>query len=1694
MKARTAARPPDCRIAEACSCEIFSSANKDCSATSIYSIVNSLLQKEGTAPKPTIRAHEGGITSIRCVRDRAARSIKSGLCSAFSKFTRTGAKASMSNVDSESSVPRESISATSDNASSCSISSPDVKPTSNPLKRFDGARTDRTSSKPPNFRRIAWRPAVAASKPCAAKSSPSSELPARFRESSSVVSISVVGADVSVPHNRFERGDGEELADLAFFLTATDCGWLMDAPSSKGRSTRTGHKAQRAPVASHKNARSASSSPSPRSKRLCGTETSAPTTEMDTTDDDSRKRAGSSEDGEDFAAHGLDAATAGLQAILRKLGGFEDVLSVRAPSNRFKGLLVGLTSGDEMEQLEALSEVAEMLSLGTEDSLSTFDIDAFAPVLVNLLNAEHNPDLMLLAARSLTHLMDVIPPSCARIVGFGAVPSFCNKLLTIEYIDVAEQSLLALEKISHEHASAILQSGGLAAVLAFIDFFATPVQRVSASIAATMCKNVPLEAFGLVRDCIGGLLGLLNSSDQKVSESAFLGISRLVESFAADESKLRMIAENGVVDQLLQALAVPTLSPQCFVLAVHSLVQFVKASVQLTLSMIEADLLGLLVRLLQTTSTRSAEQLHEILCLIDEMLPTIRKGSLKGASQAELPPRERLLAEHSQFVSRLAENLLSVMVATYAGAVNTPVRQKCLAGITKIIHFSTAETLTEVLRHLPFSSFIASLLPSKDPAIVMMALQLCEALVAKLPAIFLLTFRREGVIAEIEKLCSGGQALSSPVTSPVVAVRSLVSPSTELRAALTIRARAFRDLFLQFTESEMDTSDTPLLRELQAVVEALNVPAERDRALSSLARVLLHEDGISTHEFISSGIVDALVRFISSPATFRSVSHMEVFGQWAVQQQVIVSLVKQLHAVIAQVEEFVTVLHDMTQQGSGMAMLTKPLRIKLQRADDSPQLKTFPASIVLIEPLATGKAIEEFLKPKVLPSSEDATAGSIADMLRRVAMRRRGEEDAKQHAAARQTDVLDNMDDDHWTTPDTTMHDSDHDDDGDDDNDADSDGLDEHAHSHDAAGAADDEDESASLLGTSQDIQDVRLGEDSKLPLGTPPSTVRNPRMAAAAAANSLASGSPLSTLARPPAAVRLMLSVDGEPLSSTTTILQVVQRLHIQQAETGTDDALGEGSARAMWGRVYTVQYCSGAAQPEISSTQPSVPISTFNLSTLGVDGLNVVPSVAPGSLISNAMQLVRLLEHVDRSFSSTPHDNVLFVNEKLNSKLRRQLQDPLVMCGGSLPEWCTKLPGHLRPLFSFDTRLQLFRLTAFGTARALQRFQLDQPVLSSEEVRPSMRIQRQKVRVSRGRVLESALKVMEMVAGNNASLEVEFYDEEGTGLGPTHEFYTLVSRELRRRDLHLWRDGGSEGEHVHAPFGMFPQPIGSSRSSYKRTLLYFRFMGRFVGKALQDNRLIDLPLSPAFFKLVLGETMIPKDVALLDATLYKSLQSLHDLAERARSGADPSCVDDLCLTFVLPGFPGVELLPGGADRPVTLANIAQYVQLVQQQTLVESVMPAVTAFREGFSEIVPVQTLSVFYAPELSTLMCGDDQPWTESMLQSSINCEHGYQANSPVVCFLIQVLCELDTIQRRQFLQFATGSPRLPVGGLAGLHPRLTVVRRPTDGPPDDFLPSVMTCTNYLKVPEYSSLERLRIRLLYAIAEGQASFHLS
>eukprot|EP01043_Picozoa_sp_COSAG02_P013499 COSAG02_NODE_541_length_20598_cov_278.953754_3_plen_330_part_00 len=209
-----------------------------------------------------------------------------------------------------------------------------------------------------------------------------------------------------------------------------------------------------------------------------------------------------------------DNSSVALNALLRKLGGgsFEDIFGRSTDSSKFASILKGLQgTGNDSAQLQALSELCEVLSMGTEESLRHFSSESFVPVLMNLLHADWNPDIMLYSCRALTHMMEALPNSQRAVVQFGCVEVLCAKLMSIEYIDLAEQALLALGKLAEVHGRTLFRSGGLMAVLSYLDFFPTGVQRAAMSTAAAMCRQAPPDCFSMVKDAVPNLTGAFSA-------------------------------------------------------------------------------------------------------------------------------------------------------------------------------------------------------------------------------------------------------------------------------------------------------------------------------------------------------------------------------------------------------------------------------------------------------------------------------------------------------------------------------------------------------------------------------------------------------------------------------------------------------------------------------------------------------------------------------------------------------------------------------------------------------------------------------------------------------------------------------------------------------------------------------------------------------------------------------------------------------------------------------------------------------------------------------------------------------------------------------------------------------------------------------------------------------------------------------
>ncbi|OLY81615.1 putative ubiquitin fusion degradation protein [Smittium mucronatum] len=467
----------------------------------------------------------------------------------------------------------------------------------------------------------------------------------------------------------------------------------------------------------------------------------------------------------------------------------------------------------------------------------------------------------------------------------------------------------------------------------------------------------------------------------------------------------------------------------------------------------------------------------------------------------------------------------------------------------------------------------------------------------------------------------------------------------------------------------------------------------------------------------------------------------------------------------------------------------------------------------------------------------------------------------------------------------------------------------------------------------------------------------------------------------------------------------------------------------------------------------------------------------------------------------------------------------------------------------------------------------------LDNGEMRISSdQIIKQKILINRDKAFESARLTMLKFAGVDNILEFQFVDEVGTGLGPTLELYSSVCAGFLRKDLNIWYTNGdknfNDSDSVFISNGLFPLPINSQ--DYKITERYeemFSFIGLFVAKSIIDERPIDLPIHPFFFLLLLGSINDKKlssidpieIVSSIDPVLAKSLvvlrtfnskssdnSSFTDSQDVDEDSVDSSTrigfVEDLGLDFTFPGNPDYLLRPNGHEISVNKLNLNLYLELIYDAFVGRGIHLAISGFKAGFSKLLPVETLCYYSIDELSIMFgfnsdakganqSAEDDAWSAQSLSLNIVADHGYSSDSPAFKMFVDWLSGLDRMDRRKFLNFVTGAPRLPhsatlyssnrahtnsvpspskssdstsggrrasgvggskksIAGFGALSPPLTVVLRHSSHPlsPDDYLPTVMTCANYIKLPNYSSIEVLDKRWRQAIDEGSFSFHLS
>lgn len=299
-----------------------------------------------------------------------------------------------------------------------------------------------------------------------------------------------------------------------------------------------------------------------------------------------------------------------------------------------------------------------------------------------------------------------------------------------------------------------------------------------------------------------------------------------------------------------------------------------------------------------------------------------------------------------------------------------------------------------------------------------------------------------------------------------------------------------------------------------------------------------------------------------------------------------------------------------------------------------------------------------------------------------------------------------------------------------------------------------------------------------------------------------------------------IQFSLYGAPISTDMTVYGAIHDYERKNNKTAT--------SRGIWSSMYPIKYkrVDTPAPEHASPTAQTHCHDEIDLTFTAEMPKDLTQSADYAPILGLLRVLYGLNDDWRRFYGSEEQlppvtqymDQHEFVNSKISAKVNRQLEEPLIVASSCLPNWTVGLVRGFPFLFPFETRYTYLQSTAFGFSRSIMRWQNQQQRNGHTDQRDDSqnflgRIQRQKVRISRQKALESAVRVMDLYGSHQAMLEVEYFEEVGTGLGPTLEFYSVVSREFCKKFLKLWRDSDSESatKYVSAPQGLYPRPMAT-------------------------------------------------------------------------------------------------------------------------------------------------------------------------------------------------------------------------------------------------------------------------------------------
>jgi len=329
----------------------------------------------------------------------------------------------------------------------------------------------------------------------------------------------------------------------------------------------------------------------------------------------------------------------------------------------------------------------------------------------------------------------------------------------------------------------------------------------------------------------------------------------------------------------------------------------------------------------------------------------------------------------------------------------------------------------------------------------------------------------------------------------------------------------------------------------------------------------------------------------------------------------------------------------------------------------------------------------------------------------------------------------------------------------------------------------------------------------------------------------------------------------------------------------------------------------------------------------------------------------------------------------------------------------------------------------------------------------------------------------------------------------GPYRDTIEAITKELESSVLPLFVPCMNNVIQLGRNRDVFvPSPMANLSSWHKnRMLAMYEFVGKLMGLAIRTLNYHSFHFSEVVWKPLVYDKTTMADITSIDSLAFKTLDEI-SMAQRTQSSPEAfnNSFGHICFTTKVSDGHEVELIPGGSKIHLTWNNRTQYLQALTEYKLNEYRVQS-DAMRRGLATVVPYQILSLFTWKDLQDLVCG--RITVDVGLLKSMTRYAGWRqfnrgpinAFSPHVQMFWKMMKErMDNVQRSKLLFFIWGRSRLPVNK-QGFERTFTIMAHPASQAlgknPDDYLPVAHTCFFQLELPEYSNMETMYQKIMFA-----------